>query len=96
MLERNPRGLRFAGWAYDPDTPATAVSVHAYIDGVLLTEVIADRERTDVGAAYPPAGLHHGFDATVNPPPGHHQVCVYAINTGPGGNSLINCETTDA
>jgi hypothetical protein len=96
VLARNPQGVRLAGWTYDPDTPMIAVSVHVYVDGVLRTEIIADRERGDVGAVFPLAGRNHGFDATVNLPPGRHRVCVYAINTGPGGNPLINCEAVDS
>jgi len=45
--------------------------------------------RPDVDAVHH-MGENHGFDLEVGGPPGA-SVCVYAINVGPGSNSLIAC-----
>ena len=96
LAERNSQGLRIAGWAFDPDTPTSVLAVHIYVDGVLSNSATADRGRTDVGKAYAAAGANHGYDTTVSVTPGRHEVCLYAINTGPGGNPLLGCKTVDA
>lgn len=84
-------GATLTGWAFDPDT-IDPILVHVYVDGV-GTSVVADKERADVAAAYPSAGSRHGFSDFVAMTVGTHQVCVYAINTGAGGNPLIVCST---
>ena len=80
-----------SGWAIDPDTSAP-IAVHAYVDakGTALT---ADGSRPDVAAAFPGYGPAHGYSATLPASPGAHQVCVYGINSGPGGNTLLGCRT---
>ncbi len=72
------------GWARDPDY-AGAIDVHVYVDGHVVTGVLANRLRSDVGA--------HGFWAATPPlPAGSHTVCVYAINAGIGsGNPRLGC-----
>jgi hypothetical protein len=81
-------GIRVAGWAVDPNT-AEPIDVHVYV-GTSGTPVPAADPRPDVAAAYPTAGAGHGFDVTV-PGRAGQQVCVYAINRGPGSNALIAC-----
>jgi hypothetical protein len=63
-----------------------------YVDsvGVAFT---ANRDRPDIGAAYPGYGSAHGFSETVPASAGSHRVCVYAINTSAGGHSLLRCQT---
>jgi hypothetical protein len=90
VVERVPGGVRVAGWAIDPETTAP-VNVHVYVDGALAVVRQADRERADINAAFPAFGSNRGFDITFAVGPGHHDVCVYAINVGPGGNPLIGC-----
>ena len=52
--------------------------------------------RSDLGAAYPIFGPYHGFDVTLAAPSGPTQVCVYAINWGPGwGNPQLGCKTVN-
>ena len=87
-----PGRLRIAGWALDPDTTAP-ISVHVYIDGVGQA-ITADLSRPDVAAAYG-KGDRHGFDLTVDVAPGRHEVCVYAINVGDGGNVSLGCRTAE-
>ena len=85
--------MRAAGWTIDPDT-AASTAVHVYV-GSTGFATMANRERADVAAAYPGYGSAHGFDYTAEAPPGPQQVCVYAINTGAGGHTLIACRAVD-
>lgn len=84
-------GIRTTGWAIDPDTVAP-ITVHIYVDATGVPYQ-ADRQRSDVGAVYPVYGSSHGFDQTIAAAPGTHTVCVYAINTGPGGNVALGCRS---
>lgn len=83
-----------SGWALDPDT-TDSLSVHIYV-GKAGVAYNADKARPDLGAAYPLQGPMHGYTETLQIPPGHSDVCVYAINTGAGGNSLLGCRGIDA
>ena len=48
--------------------------------------------RPDVAEAFPGFGPYHGYDANIPLPVGVHQVCVTAINTGPGAtNRSLGC-----
>ncbi|MCD9623389.1 glycoside hydrolase family 25 protein [Rhabdothermincola salaria] len=95
LVSEVPSGLRVAGWAIDPNTSAS-IPVHVYVNGqgYVLT---ADRQRADVGQAYPGFGNAHGYDGLVpvTPgPPGTNQMCVFAIDVAPpGANALIGCRT---
>lgn len=93
LVAAGTRSIRVAGWAIDPDTTA-AIAVHVYV-GPAGFATMADKDRTDVAAAYPGSGTAHGYDVTVEAPPGTQEACVYAINTGPGGHTLIACRTVD-
>jgi hypothetical protein len=93
LVAASSRAIRVAGWTIDPDTPAPT-AVHVYV-GPAGFGTTADRDRADVAAAYPGFGAAHGFDTTVAAEPGPREVCVYAINTGPGGHTLIACRTVD-
>ncbi|WP_237739287.1 hypothetical protein [Microbacterium yannicii] len=95
ILESLPGELRVAGWAIDPHT-ADPIEVHVYA-GDVGTPFVADRDRPDVGSAYPSAGSRHGFDQRIPvSAPGATNVCAYAINVGPGGNKLLGCRTVTA
>lgn len=93
LVAAGSRSVRAAGWTIDPDT-AASTAVHVYV-GSTGFATIANRERADVAAAYPGYGSAHGFDYTAEAPPGPQQVCVYAINTGAGGHTLIACRAVD-
>ena len=82
--------LKVSGWALDPDT-AAPIAVHVYVDSVGAA-FTANKDRADVGAAYPGYGSAHGFAETIPASAGSHRVCVYGINTGPGGHTLISCK----
>lgn len=79
------------GWAYDPDTK-DPIPVHVYVDGSGYA-FTADQSRPDVGAIYPMYGPNHGYSVSVPATPGVHQVCVYGINIGAGGNQLLSCRS---
>lgn len=92
VTEASPGRFRVAGWAVDPDTNAP-IDVHVYV-GSVGTAVRADRSRPDVGAAYPDQGSAHGFDQTFPATEtGQSQICVWAINSGAGSNTLLGCRT---
>jgi hypothetical protein len=88
------------GWAFDPDSPATSLSVHVYFDGPFGTGTFggsfdANLSRPDVNAAYGITG-NHGF--TIPIPSAYraagHSVYIHAIgiraNGSPtGGNPVI-------
>ena len=84
------------GWAIDPETAGPA-TLHVYVDGRFVAEGSADTSRPDVAAVYPGYGPNHGFELPVQVTPGRHDVCVYAVNQGPGGeNVLLGCRTVQA
>jgi hypothetical protein len=86
-------GLRVRGWVIDPNT-TSPIRAHIYVDGVGRASVLANRSRPDVARVYPGSGANHGFDVEVkNVAPGARNVCVYGINTGPGGNTRLGCRS---
>ncbi|HEX5945990.1 MAG TPA: hypothetical protein VFY82_06915 [Acidimicrobiales bacterium] len=86
-------GVRVRGWVADPSTSAS-IPVHVYIDGVGRANVLANRNRPDVGRRYPGTGSAHGYDFEIRDvAPGARKVCVYGINAGEGGNVLLACRT---
>lgn len=87
-----PSAVRAVGWVIDPDTVA-AVRTHVYVDGHGVATT-ADRDRPDVGAAYPKYGSAHGFSVLVPTAPGQHQVCAFALNAaGTGSTVSLGCRT---
>lgn len=90
-------GIAVSGWAFDPDSPALPVGMHAYLDGPAGTDYYgfdlgeAKASRPDIAAIYPSAGASHGLDkvfGTVEPGP--HSVFLYALNrSGSGDNPLL-------
>ena len=85
-----PGGLRFTGWAVDPNT-TKPISVYVTLDGRTIGSAVANRARPDVARVLPQAGPNHGFDATVPASRGRHRVCVYARNVGSGADTLVRC-----
>ena len=83
-------GVTVSGWAIDPDTTGPA-SVHVYVDAVGVA-VLANTATSGIDSAYAPYGNSHGYSKTISATPGAHDVCVYGINIGPGGNSVIGCQ----
>ena len=81
--------VRVSGWAMDPDTQ-NPIAVHAFVDGRLVEGTLASISRGDVGAAYG-NGPNHGYQIDVPTTPGHHQVCMYGIDSAGGFNPLLTC-----
>jgi hypothetical protein len=86
-----PGAVTAVGWVLDPDTQAP-IAVHVYVDALGTAHTAGD-VRTDVGAAYPASGPNHGYNVTVPATRGAHNVCVYGINDGTGGNVLLACRS---
>ena len=83
-----------SGWVIDPDDPARPTSVHAYLDGRFAGAFPADRLRPDVRRVHPLYGADRGFSVSVRASGGNHQLCVYAMNAGPGTrNPVLGCRT---
>ncbi|WP_454157862.1 hypothetical protein [Microbacterium lacticum] len=80
-----------SGWAFDPDS-GDPLSVHIYVDRV-GNVITANTERPDVAGAFPGQSRFRGFAASVAVPAGGFSLCAYAINVGPGGNTLLGCRT---
>lgn len=56
VVSNSPGYVTVAGWAWDPDAPATSIDVHFYV-GQEIFVLRADKYRSDVGA--------HGFSDTI-------------------------------
>lgn len=65
----------------------------AYVQGGGASRVLADSSRPDLAIAFPGYANQHGFVADLPGGSGKHTVCAYAINRGPGANTLIGCTT---
>lgn len=91
VLSTDTGSVTAAGWALDPDTK-DPIAVHMYV-GSRGEAYTADRVRTDVGRGYPGYGDKHGFSATMTGVSGTQNVCVYAIDSGRDGNTLLGCRT---
>jgi hypothetical protein len=85
-------GITVRGWALDADSTGD-IDVHAYVNGTFAGAATANTSRPDVDAVFPRNGGTHGFEMTVPAQQGQQNVCLYAINTGPGSNALIGCKT---
>jgi hypothetical protein len=85
-------GTTVRGWALDADSSGS-IDVHAYVNGTFAGASTADKARPDVDGVFPRNGVGHGFELTVPAQQGTQTVCLYGINTGPGGNALLGCRT---
>ncbi len=80
------------GWSIDKDTPAAGVTIHFYLEGVMIGLTNADTSRPDVGAAFG-LGNNHGFSWPI--PNGYcngttRYLYAYAIDTtGYPSNPLL-------
>ena len=92
-ITTGPGEVAVSGWAIDPDS-TNPINVDVWVDGAFTAKLTANVPRPDVGAAYPTYGPNHGFSGTVPVPAGSHEVCAYALNTGPGtSNKSLGCKT---
>jgi len=95
-----PGQVQITGWAFDPNGPAKALSIRAYLGGqsgegsVRRYDLgpIATQERTDLALLFPRAGALHGFDLSFPVVgSGRQRLCVYALDIGPGSDKLLGC-----
>jgi hypothetical protein len=90
LLTQSGDGIVAAGWALDPDS-SSSIGVHVYVDGQRVAVSTADDPRADVGSFFPGYGSAHGFTVRAAATPGWHNVCVWAVNVGPGGSPQLAC-----
>jgi SpoIID/LytB domain protein len=81
------------GWAVDPDDPTRPLEVHVYVNGRGYGAYSTGVARDDVVRAYPGTGSAPGYSIGLRLSSGSHQVCIYAINVGPGSHTLQRCAT---
>ncbi len=87
-------GLRFTGWAVDPDAPKSNVAIAVITDGRTTTasgptSVANATITTKYGAGPTP-----GFVITTPVATGAHTVCVVAYNISAGLSTILRCVTT--
>lgn len=79
------------GWAFDPDSPNTSLSVHIYAktssnESVYIGQTVANKSRQDVNGVYG-CGDNHGFEATISTDlVGTYTIMAAALDTKEGGN----------
>lgn len=91
VLQLHPGGFVHArGWGIDPNT-TQALPIALVVDGVWIETITAGGSRPDVEAAHPGWGPDHGFDKVAWAPGGVHNVCLVALNLGPGTDTVLGC-----
>ena len=88
IIGQRAGALQVQGWAYDVDSPSSALRVTVTIDGK-SSDLTANARRTDVAAAHPNAGPNHGFDLSRRLAEGSHQVRVVAHNIDLGRDRVL-------
>jgi len=91
----NPGGMRFTGWASDPNT-TKPITVYITVDGKKVTSrggsVVADDARPDLAKTHP-TEVGHGYDTSILIPAGKHVMCAWAKNVGAGKDRQLRCVT---
>lgn len=82
--------LRVSGWASDPDSRNTTLTVVGYLDGSPARSVPAGLSRPDLLASKK-AGPAAGFSFAVPTRAGSHNICVWAVNISIGVNTFLGC-----
>lgn len=98
----SPQVISVAGWAVDRNIWTRPLEFHVYVggqagsgaEGINLGRPAA--YRPDVAQAFSGYGYYQGVSsAFATSRKGTQQVCLYAINVGPGGNVLLGCKTVN-
>ncbi|WP_283818574.1 C40 family peptidase [Jatrophihabitans telluris] len=84
--------VSFRGWTGDPDVSGT-VRVVVKIDNTVVSSVLANGLRKDVGRAYPNLGNNRGFSGTTVLPTGKHKVCLIAGDLAQGDDTSLSCKS---
>ena len=94
-MHRSGYGVLVAGWAYDPDTSASAI-VHVRVDKHRVATVKANQYRPAAARQNRAIGTHRGFSVTVPLTAGPHNVCA-SVSGYPDTsvNYTIACRTVD-
>jgi hypothetical protein len=92
VARQSPGGFYLAGWAYDPDSPATSLTMKQVVDGVSKT-FLANGPRPDVTRVHPAATGNHGFASALNLSQGTHSICLTAANIGYGADRRLICQS---
>ena len=87
------RSVAVSGWSLDPNSVATPIDVHVYVDGVGVAIARAGSPGAPTAAAFEGAGGDHAFGVTVGLRAGSHEICGYGINLGAGVNAFLGCRT---
>ena len=89
--------FRVEGWTFDPDEPTRSLQVHAYVDGRYAGRGYRGGAAGRRRRRLPGRGAAHGFRLDLRVPHGKHEICVYAINVGPGDrNPSLGCRSVTA
>ena len=83
-------GVRLTGWASDPDNRAAPVTIAAYLDGVQVLRLPANRARPDLVAARK-AGAAAGYSFVLPTRAGSHIACAWAVNFSIGADRFLGC-----
>jgi hypothetical protein len=83
--------ISVSGWTVDPDL-TDPIRAHVYVDGVGAADLAANIVTPSLEWRLGAGNTDRGFATTLQGiQPGAHTVCVFGINTGAGGNTLIEC-----
>jgi cell wall-associated NlpC family hydrolase len=85
-------GVRFSGWAFDPDSRLSNRGVAGYVDGHYVSTVVTSISRPAIASQYG-TGPTPGFvlDVPVPADGGTHVACAVARNTGAGLDTVLKC-----
>ncbi len=86
-------GIDLAGWAIDPNSPTTSLTISVSIDGQPpAAPITTDIARPDLNAAYRVSG-NHGFHTNIPTSPGTHTVTVTLTNLQGGTDVTLPTRT---
>lgn len=94
---KGPKQVTLSGYAFDPETTAP-IDIHYYLGGPYGIgrwggAQTALAYSSTVANSYPSFGGNHGFSILITGLAAPTEVCVYAINVGQGGSTLLECRT---
>ena len=92
-IKQVPGHVDAQGWAFDPNAPTTALTLHLTVDGKVVASGLANQPRADVASAHPDAGPNHGVSLEALISEATHKVCLTADNIGLGSSRALGCYT---
>ncbi|MGK0722259.1 hypothetical protein [Leucobacter sp. W1478] len=82
--------IKMWGWAADPDT-SDSIELHVRVNQTQWFVIHADSPYPSMSSLLPGVGINHGFGGSIPISPGNHEVCVFAVNIGPGTSQTLRC-----